>query len=105
MDRIFDYLSKEEIDMEHNPYMTLSDETVITYSDLKKKPTGEEFVTVYFETPSEKNGFNSMDIEYPGKEPMHVEGYTHDEISKLMYHYDKVGKLIFMCAKEDSTYA
>lgn len=39
--------------------MTLEDETEITVSDLKTDNNGEDYITVYFETPTE-DGFSSM---------------------------------------------
>ena len=86
--------------MERNPFMSLNDDTVITHSDIKYRENGEEYITLYFETPSERIGFCSMDIEYPNGKPSNVVGYTKEEISRLMYHYNKVGVLAFEDAKE-----
>jgi hypothetical protein len=91
--------------MEHNLFMTLSDNTVVTYSDIKEKADGTEYVTIYFETPDEKDGFHSMDIEYPDGKPEHIKGYSREEIDHFLYHYNKVGDVIFEDAKEDLTYA
>lgn len=88
--------------MEHNPYITLNDDTEITYSDIKKNERNEEYVTIYFETPVE-TGFHSMDIKYPGGTPEHVNGYHAEEIDTLLHHYHKIGKLAFQFAKEDDT--
>lgn len=87
--------------MEHNPYISLSDKTEITYSDLKFKKNGEEYITVYFETPTLDRGFCSMDIEYPHGFPSYIVGYTAHEINSLLDHYNKVAKLAFNDAKED----
>ncbi len=48
--------------MEHHPYITLNDDTEITYSDIKTDERGNEYITVYFETPV-PNGFHSMYID------------------------------------------
>ena len=79
--------------MERNPFVELSDDTTITYSDLKTKNNGDKYVTLYFETPSEKHGFYSMDIDYPGGMPRNVIGYSSEDIERLLYHYNKLGDL------------
>lgn len=99
MDFEFDIEEKEKEFMEHNPYITLDDDTEITYSDLKDKGN-KPYITIYFETPV-NNGFKSMDIIYPNGIPEHIKGYTNSEIEKLLYHYNKIGKLVFEYAKED----
>lgn len=83
--------------MEHNPYIILEDGTEITYSDIKKKD-GDQYITIYFENGNHK----SMDIVYPNGIPEHVKGYTKTEIDKLLYHYNKIGKLVYEYAKEDA---
>lgn len=79
--------------MERNPFVELSDDTTITYSDLKTKSNGEKYVTMYFETPTEKYGFFSMNIDYPGGTPQNVVGYSQEDIERLLYHYNKLGDL------------
>lgn len=83
--------------MEHNPYILLEDDTEITYSDIKEKE-GNQYVIIYFENENHK----SMDIVYPNGIPEHVKGYTKAEIDKLLYHYNKIGKLVYEYAKEDT---
>ena len=79
--------------MERNPFVELSDDTTITYSDLKTKVNGDKYVTLYFETPTEEYGFYSMDIDYPGGTPQNVVGYSPEDIERLLYHYNKLGDL------------
>lgn len=88
--------------MEHNPLMELSDETAITFSDLKTKANGEQFITIYFETPSERYGFCSMDIEFPDGTPKNVVGYTPEDIKRLLYHYKKVADIALRNAIEEA---
>ena len=38
--------------MEHNPFVALNDNTEITYSDIKRTKQGQEYITLYFETPA-----------------------------------------------------
>lgn len=100
MDLYLDIEEKEKTFMEHNPYISLEDDTEITYSDIKEKD-GNQYITIYFETPM-IGGFKSMDIVYPNGIPEHVKGYTKTEIDKLLYHYNKIGKLVYEYAKEDA---
>ena len=85
--------------MEHNPYITLNDETEITYSDIKRKD-GKEYITISFETPCE-DGFKSMSINYPFDGIHNIVGYTEKEISELKHHYDVSAHSAFQFAKED----
>lgn len=86
--------------MEHNPFLSLDGETEITYSDLKTKENGDEYITIYFETAYE-NGFKSMDYEYPGGSPEHVIGYTQTEMDALMKLCERCADIAFESAKED----
>ena len=85
--------------MEHHPYITLSDDTKITYSDIKTDERGNEYVTVYFETPVQ-SGFHSMQVDYPKGIPEKIVGYSEQDVNMLMRHYDKVGHNAFEFAKE-----
>ena len=61
------------------PFATLSDETLITHSQILYD--GEEkSVEVYFERPSD-NCFDSARISLPSYEWIIREGYTDDEIA------------------------
>jgi hypothetical protein len=91
--------------MEHNTLMTLSDDTVVTYSDLKEKSDGTEYITIYFETPDEKDGFHSMDIEYPHGIPEHIKGYSSEDVDRFLFHYHRIGDVVFDEVKEGRPYA
>ena len=39
--------------MEHHPFLSFDNGLEITYSDIKKKRSGSEYVTIYFEQPDE----------------------------------------------------
>lgn len=86
--------------MEHNPLVELNDDETITFSDLKDDGNGE-YVTIYFETPTE-DGFNSMQVDYPRGVPEKVIGYTDKEVSDLMEHYQKIAKIAFEFAHESA---
>ena len=91
--------------MEHHPFVNLTDATCITYSDIKKRHDGAEYITLYFETPTE-DGFSNMSVDYPGRRPYGVHGYSLQEIDRLLFHYDRVAPVAFDEAKEDEyTYA
>ena len=86
--------------LEHNPFVQFSsDDTTITYSDVKTDEKQREYITIYFETPSEY-GFSSMNIRYPNGTPTHVVGYSEEELNRIMYYYHKLGKVAFEFAKE-----
>ena len=84
--------------MEHNPLVELKDDTTITFSDIKDDGNGE-YITIYFETPVE-DGFNSMQVNYPQGVPEKIVGYTGNEVSDLMEHYQKIAKIAFEFAKD-----
>lgn len=74
--------------------------TEITYSDIKTDEQGREFVTIYFETPSEDLGFCDASIDYPDGIFYKVHGYNDSQLKELEYHYKKIGSLAFEFAKE-----
>lgn len=84
--------------MEHNLFITLNDNTEITYSDIKNKDNNK-YITIYFETPTE-DGFLSADIDYPNGTIRNNTGYNPEQINTLMYHYNKISKLCFEFALE-----
>ena len=88
--------------LEHHPFLTLNDETEITYSDIKKDIFDNEYIDIYFETPSELFCFCNMHIKYPGDIICKCFGYTEQEKENLLYYYNKTKELMFKFAKEDS---
>jgi len=84
--------------MEHNPLMTLNDDTVITYSDLKYDHQSS-YITLYFETPTDA-GFNSAECRVPGCQIENIKGYTPGEVRQLKYHAEKAGYCALAFAKE-----
>ena len=89
--------------MEHNPFISLSDETEITYSDLKNRD-GKEYITIYFETPSESSssGFNSASCDYPIAGIENIVGYTESEIEILQRYIKKTADVALEAAKEEA---
>ncbi len=66
------------------PYLTLSDDTEITHSEMK--PDGR--VKVYIETPDLQDGFHNATCYLPGYVWEDISGYTQNEMdyfSKLIH--------------------
>ncbi len=64
------------------PYMTLSDDTEITHSEIK--PDGS--VKVYIETPDDVDGFHSATCWLPEYRWENIRGYSEHE----MQYYKKL---------------
>lgn len=91
--------------MEHHPFLEFENGLTITYSDIKKKKNGSEYVTIYFEEPNEaKTDFKSAQCDYPYGEFTNVVGYSNTEINELWKHVAKAGVLAMMFQK-DKRYA
>ena len=58
------------------PYMTLNDETEITYSEMKENGS----VKVFIETPDEKDAFHSAVCWLPEYRWENISGYTESEM-------------------------
>jgi len=81
------------------PYITLSDETLITHSHILDK-NGIMSVEVHFERPVD-GGFNSARCSLPSYEWIFIDGYTDEEIkvfqqflkdnAHLLYNYARSG--------------
>ncbi len=61
------------------PYMTLKDETEVVHTEMK--PDGK--VTVYFETPDEKDCFHHATCILPDYEWQDVFGYSEAKMGEL----------------------
>ncbi len=58
------------------PYMTLSNDTEITHSEMRNDGT----VEVYIETPDEKDGFHNVKCLLPQYEWVDNHGYSEKEL-------------------------
>jgi len=58
------------------PFMTLPDETEIVHSEMKE----DGHVTVYIETPDEKDGFHHVRCDLPEYRWYDRYGYTDEEM-------------------------
>ena len=61
------------------PFLTLSDETEITHSEMK--PDGK--VKVYIETPDERDGFHNATCWLPDYVWEDVVGYSEEEMNSF----------------------
>lgn len=88
--------------MEHYPFLTYSDMTEVTYSDIKEKD-GKEYVTIYFETPSDdKYGFHSTQINYPIGDFEKIIGYSDEQMEFFRDIVNRCGEDVLQFAREDS---
>ena len=89
--------------MEHNPLISKDNGLEITYSDLKKKKNGEEYITMYFEQPTaDGHGFDSAECDYPYSDFRNIIGFTQTEIKSLWEYVAKLRQTAFDFSKEDA---
>ncbi len=78
------------------PYMTLNDDTEITFSEMK--PDGK--VKVYIETPDEKDGFHNATCYLPDYVWEDIEGYTASEMEYFKKLIENNAHLIIEFSQE-----
>ncbi len=62
-------------------YVKYPDETLVTFSDIRKKDNGEEYIRVCFERPTE-HGFDTVVFELPSYNIIERDGkYSDEEIA------------------------
>ena len=65
------------------------DETLVVFSDIRKKDNGEEYIRVSFERPTE-NGFDTVVFELPSYEIVEQDGnYSEEEIKEFRETVEK----------------
>lgn len=85
---------KEKLAMEHHPFLSFNNGLEITYSDIKKKVDGSEYITIYFEQPNEEGtDFKSAQCNFPGGVFTDIAGYSQNELNSLWEHVAKAGVL------------
>lgn len=82
-----------------HPYITLSDNTEICYSQIIQKDN-KQIIEVHFERPTE-NGFDSARCSLPDYEWLYKDGYSNSDIelfeeflknnAHLIYRFSKNG--------------
>ena len=76
------------------------DETLVAFSDIRKKDNGEDYIKVSFERPTEK-GFDTVIFELPSYEIIEQDGnYSEDEIKEFKETVEKGAHLFFKYARE-----
>ena len=70
------------------------DETLVVFSDIRKKENGEEYIHVTFERPMEY-GFDTYVIELPSYEVVLEDGNYSDEEKKKFMDIAKNGASFF----------
>ena len=59
-------------------YVKYPDETLVTFSDMRKKDNGDEYIRVCFERPTE-HGFDTVFFELPSYNILERAGHYSDE--------------------------
>ena len=72
------------------PFLTLADETEITYSEMKSDGT----VKVYIETPDENDGFHNAICWLPEYRWENINGYSDVEIEEYKKLIENNARLI-----------
>ena len=76
------------------------DETLVVFSDIRKKDNGEEYIRVSFERPIEE-GFDTVVFELPSYKIVEQEGiYSKEEIKEFRETVEKGAHLFFKYARE-----
>lgn len=76
------------------------DETLVVFSDIRKKENGEEYIHVTFERPMEY-GFDTVVFELPSYEIVEKEGHFSDEeIKEFRETVEKGAHLFFKYARQ-----
>ena len=68
------------------------DETLVVFSDIRKKENGEEYIHVTFERPMDY-GFDTVVFELPSYEIVEKDGHFSDEEIKEFRETVEKGKL------------
>lgn len=76
------------------------DETLVVFSDIRKKENGEEYIHVTFERPMEY-GFDTVVFELPSYEIVEKDGHFSDEeIKEFRETVEKGAHLFFKYARQ-----
>ena len=76
------------------------DETLVVFSDIRKKENGEEYIQVTFERPMDY-GFDTVVFELPSYEIVEKDGHFSDEeIQEFRNTVEKGAHLFFKYARQ-----
>lgn len=59
-------------------FVKYPDETLVVFSDIRKKDNGDEYIRVTFERPTDR-GFDTIVFELPSYEIVERDGFYSDE--------------------------
>ena len=88
--------------MEHNPLLSFENGLEVTYSDLKHRDNGTEFITIYFEKPNSKGFFDSAQVNFPGSDFEQVKGFTKADLKEFREYIDRSGRTALQFSKEEA---
>lgn len=84
-------------------YVKYPDETLVTFSDIRKKDNGEEYIRVCFERPTE-HGFDTVVFELPSYNIIEKDGkYTDKEIAFFKQVVENSAAYFFEINREGGT--
>ena len=76
------------------------DETLVVFSDIRKKENGEEYIRISFERPMEY-GFDTVVFELPSYEIVEKDGHFSDEeIQEFRETVERGAHLFFKYARQ-----
>jgi len=76
------------------------DDIVATFSDIQQDKSGSEYLRLYFERPCKVHFFDFLETRIPGFEVVASEGFTDQEIQKLLIYAMKDSSIVWETAKE-----
>ena len=79
-------------------YVEFGDGTIVTFSDIKKDKNGE-YIRMYFEKPV-PSGFHFLETRLPDLDMINENGYTSEELNKLLSFANTNSPLIWELARE-----
>ena len=76
------------------------DETLVVFSDIRKKENGEEYIHITFERPMDY-GFDTVVFELPSYEIVEKEGrFSDEEIQEFRETVEKGAHLFYKYARQ-----
>lgn len=81
-------------------YVKYPDETLVTFSDIRKKDNGDEYIRICFERPNE-HGFDTVVFELPSYKILERAGnYSDEEVAFFKQVVENGADYFFETARE-----
>ena len=93
---------KEMKVMEHNPLLSFEDGLEITYSDLKCREDGKDYITIYFERPNAEGFFDSAQLDFPGSDFEKIKGFSNEDLEGFRFYVERSGKTVLEFSREEA---